>query len=87
MCPKNNIHTIEAFSEVTWQDGVIIEPYTNRLCELKTPYIGDASSTFELISNLNLSILFDIELQTETEPYDITIHFGEKSTSKVPQQR
>ena len=74
---QNDIHTIEAFGEVIWQDGVIIDPYTNRLYELKTPYIGNASSTFDLIGNMNLGMLFDIELQTETEPYGVTIHFSE----------
>ena len=74
---QNNIHTIEAFGDVIWQDGVIIDPYTNRLNELRTPYIGNASSTFDLISNMNLDMLFDIELQTETEPYGVTIHFSE----------
>lgn len=54
------------------------EDLADQLYKKKVPYIGDAAACTELLEALHLSEVagpYTIELQTETEPYGITVTF------------
>lgn len=73
--PLDNIHRVEILGRTVWQDGLLIDYHTNRLFNLKTPYVGSAPAVNKLISNMDLDAPHTLELQTAQEPYGVTIHF------------
>lgn len=60
-------------SRVVWDEGARISPYTAKLFALRNPYVGDASADMALLRAL-LEGDYTIELQTEAEPYGMTVH-------------
>lgn len=71
------VRKVEVFGRTVWQEETVIDSHTNRLLLCKTPYVGDAPAMSQLISNMDLDVPATIELQTEKEPYGVTIHFTE----------
>lgn len=73
----DGIQEIQFFGEPIWHDGTVIDVMTRRLLERKTAYVGDASAISALLSGMDLDATSTLELQTEKEPYGVTIHFEE----------
>lgn len=73
--PLEGIRKVEVFGRTVWQEDLVIDFYTDRLLQFKTPYAGDAPVISHLISHMDLDAPGTIELQTEREPYGVTIHF------------
>ena len=69
------ITKIIAFGQLIWQDGLSIDSHTNRLLENRTPYVGNAPALENLIFFMDLDSPYTLELQTEKEPYGVTLHF------------
>lgn len=71
----DGIKEIRAFGKTIWQDGTIIDAMTHRLIDRKTAYTGDAPAIGMILSGMNLDSPATLELQTEKEPYGVTVHF------------
>ena len=67
---------------VVWDEGSRITPYTAKLFALRNPYVGDASADMALLRAL-LEGDYTIELQTEREPYGMTVRLTEHQPGEV----
>ena len=67
---------------VVWDEGVRISPYTAKLFALRNPYVGDASADMALLRAL-LEGDYTIELQTEAEPYGMTVRLPEHLPGEI----
>ena len=61
------------------RDGQIIDYHILSMVHQRVPYVGDASSVYNLLNLVNMQEegQFTISLQTSKEPYEITIHFDQ----------
>ena len=74
----NGVEEIYMDSQLVWERGVFVLSEAQKLYDLQTPYIGDHTAVLHLLEAMNLySELggYKIELQTEREPYGLTLHF------------
>ena len=71
------IREIRFLGETVWKDGMEIDIMTQRLMRHKTAYTGDAPAVNMLLSDMDLDSPFTLELQTEKEPYGVTLHFSQ----------
>lgn len=58
-----------------------VESFAQRLYELKSPYIGDASTNGAILQELAVEDLvgtYSIELKTDSEPYGLMLHLSEE---------
>ena len=69
-------------SRVVWDEGARISPYTAKLFALRNPYVGDASADMALLRAL-LEGDYTIELQTEAEPYGMTVRLPEHLPGEI----
>jgi len=69
-------------SRVVWDEGARITPYTAKLFALRNPYVGDASADMALLHAL-LDGDYTIELQTEREPYGMTVRMAERQPGEI----
>ena len=69
-------------SRVVWDEGTRISPYTAKLFALRNPYVGDASADMALLRAM-LEGDYTIELQTEAEPYGMTVRLPEHQSSEI----
>ena len=66
-------------NEIAWANGIQIEPEVARMYNQKTPYVGESYKVQRLLDNAIHCDSYDLlgdytmELQTEKEPYGITI--------------
>ena len=67
---------------VVWDEGARISPYTAKLFSFRNPYVGDASADMALLRAL-LEGDYTIELQTEAEPYGITVRLPEHLPGEI----
>ena len=67
---------------VVWDEGSRITPYTAKLFALRNPYVGDASADMALLRAL-LEGDYTIELQTEAEPYGMTVRLPERLPGEI----
>lgn len=67
---------------VVWDEGVRISPYTAKLFALRNPYVGDASADMALLRAM-LQGDYTIELQTEAEPYGMTVRLPERQPGEI----
>ena len=67
---------------VVWDEGARISPYTAKLFSLRNPYVGDASADMALLRAL-LEGDYTIELQTEAEPYGMTVRLPERLPGEI----
>ncbi len=67
---------------VVWDEGSRITPYTAKLFALRNPYVGDASADMALLRAL-LEGDYTIELQTEREPYGMTVCMAERQPGEI----
>ena len=67
---------------VVWDEGARISPYTAKLFALRNPYVGDASADMALLRAL-LEGDYTIELQTEAEPYGMTVRLPEHLPGEI----
>lgn len=67
---------------VVWDEGARISPYTAKLFALRNPYVGDASADMALLRAL-LEGDYTIELQTEAEPYGMTVRLPERQPGEI----
>ena len=67
---------------VVWDEGARISPYTAKLFSFRNPYVGDASADMALLRAL-LEGDYTIELQTEAEPYGMTVRLPEHQSSEI----
>ena len=76
--PLEDLHQIQAFGAPIWQDGMFISTHTNRMFQAATPYVGSAWRVAQTAATLPLpERAFTLELQTQSEPYGLTLHFSE----------
>ena len=69
-------------SRVVWDEGARITPYTAKLFALRNPYVGDASADMKLVNAL-LEGDYTIKLQTEAEPYGMTVRLAEHQPGEI----
>ena len=77
---RDGLKKVYLFGQLLWQNDVTIKSGTLRLCELQTPYTGNAPALGAIASELGIEALcgpFTMELQTAAEPYGWTLHFSE----------
>ena len=67
---------------VVWDEGARISPYTAKLFSFRNPYVGDASADMALLRAL-LDGDYTIELQTEREPYGMTVRLPERLPGEI----
>ena len=67
---------------VVWDEGARITPYAAKLFALRNPYVGDASAEMALLRAL-LDGDYTIELQTEREPYGMTVRMAERQPGEI----
>ena len=67
---------------VVWDEGARISPYTAKLFSFRNPYVGDASADMALLRAL-LEGDYTIELQTEAEPYGMTVRLPERLPGEI----
>ena len=67
---------------VVWDEGARISPYTAKLFSFRNPYVGDASADMALLRAL-LEGDYTIELQTEAEPYSMTVRLPEHLPGEI----
>ena len=67
---------------VVWDEGARISPYTAKLFSFRNPYVGDASADMALLRAL-LEGDYTIELQTEAEPYGMTVRLPEHLPGEI----
>ena len=67
---------------VVWDEGARISPYTAKLFSFRNPYVGDASADMALLRAL-LEGDYTIELQTEAEPYGMTVRLPERQPGEI----
>ena len=67
---------------VVWDEGARISPYTAKLFSFRNPYVGDASADMALLRAL-LEGDYTIELQTEQEPYGMTVRLPERLPGEI----
>ena len=67
---------------VVWDEGARISPYTAKLFSFRNPYVGDASADMALLRAL-LEGDYTIELQTEAEPYGMTVRLTEHQPGEI----
>ena len=67
---------------VVWDEGARISPFTAKLFALRNPYVGDASADMALLRAL-LEGDYTIELQTEQEPYGMTVRLPERLPGEI----
>ncbi len=71
----DGVQEIRTFGETIWKNGTVIDATTRRLVDRKTPYVGNAPAIGMILSGTELDCPSTLELQTEKEPYGVTIHF------------
>lgn len=71
------IQEIRVFGETVWREGIIIDAMTRRLIDCKIDYTGDNAGIGMILSCMDLDSPTTLELQTEKEPYGVTIHFAD----------
>ena len=69
------IREVVAFGKTIWQEDTVIDGYTHKLLEKKTPYVGNPSAVNAIICAMDLDVPHTLELHTSQEPYGLTIHF------------
>lgn len=66
---------------LVWQEGTKISPDAWALYQAQTPYVGDATAVGKLLAAVDTwygpYIEYTISLQTDQEPYGLTIHFDD----------
>ena len=67
---------------VVWDEGARISPFTAKLFALRNPYVGDASADMALLRAM-LEGDYTIELQTEQEPYGMTVRLPERLPGEI----
>ena len=70
-------------SRVVWDEGASISPYTAKLFALRNSYVGDASKDMALLHALLVPDFTTFELQTETEPYGMTVRLPEHLPGEI----
>ena len=76
------IRRVVVNGRVVWDEGARISPYTAKLFSLRNPYVGDASADMALLRAL-LEGDYTIELQTENEPYGMTVRLPERQPGEI----
>lgn len=76
------IRRVVVNGRVVWDEGARISPFTAKLFALRNPYVGDASADMALLRAL-LEGDYTIELQTEAEPYGMTVRLPERQPSEI----
>lgn len=76
------IHRVVVNGRVVWDMGVDISAFTAQLFALRTPYVGDASADMAILNAL-LRGEYTIALQTETEPYGLTVRLPERTSEEI----
>ena len=76
------IRRVVVNGRVVWDEGARISPYTAKLFSLRNPYVGDASADMALLRAL-LEGDYTIELQTEAEPYGMTVRLPERLPGEI----
>lgn len=76
------IRRVVVNGRVVWDEGSRITPYTAKLFALRNPYVGDASADMALLHAL-LDGDYTIELQTEREPYGMTVRMAERQPEEI----
>ena len=76
------IRRVVVNGRVVWDEGSRITPYTAKLFALRNPYVGDASADMALLHAL-LDGDYTIELQTEREPYGMTVRMAERQPGEA----
>ena len=71
--------------QLIWQDGVVISPQMDRVYQVKTPYIGDASAVGQVVQALQFSDFgkYTMELHTSAQPYRLTLRFSIPQSPEV----
>lgn len=76
------IRRVVVNGRVVWDEGARITPYTAKLFALRNPYVGDASADMALLRAV-LEGDYTIELQTEAEPYGMTVRLPEHLPGEI----
>ena len=76
------IRRVVVNGRVVWDEGARISPYTAKLFSFRNPYVGDASADMALLRAL-LEGDYTIELQTEQEPYGMTVRLPERLPGEI----
>ena len=76
------IRRVVVNGRVVWDEGARISPYTAKLFSFRNPYVGDASADMALLRAL-LEGDYTIELQTEAEPYGMTVRLPEHLPGEI----
>lgn len=79
--PLEGLREVYLCGRLIWEDGVAIQPQTQALYEVRTPYVGNASAVGKVLRELSRwcgnGVLADytISLQTSDQPYGMTLQF------------
>ena len=76
------IRRVVVNGRVVWDEGARISPFTAKLFALRNPYVGDASADMALLRAM-LEGDYTIELQTEAEPYGMTVRLPERLPGEI----
>ena len=76
------IRRVVVNGRVVWDEGARISPFTAKLFALRNPYVGDASADMALLRAM-LEGDYTIELQTEQEPYGMTVRLPERLPGEI----
>ncbi len=82
---KDPVHTVMIGNRIIWEDGVSISETASRLYKSKNSYVGDNSADSNITQILGIEVDFGeytMELQTEGEPYGMTIVLKDTPDSK-----
>ena len=76
------IRRVVVNGRVVWDEGARISPFTAKLFALRNPYVGDASADMALLRAM-LEGDYTLELQTEAEPYGMTVRLPERLPGEI----
>ena len=76
----DGVREIDLCGRVIWQDGVSIDRQTWELCNLKTPYVGNAPAVGRIAQALDLQGMsgntYTVQMHTSSRPYRWTANFS-----------
>ena len=79
--PLEGLKEVWVCGRLCWQDGTPISDSTLALYNAQTPYVGDNSAVGRVLAAVDTwygpYIEYTISLQTDQEPYGLTIHFDD----------
>lgn len=83
----DGVRQVNILGRTVWEEGLTIQQDTSEMVENKTPYMGSAWAVSQAASTLPLpQVNFAWQLQSEQEPYGVTLLF-EEALDQVEQQQ